>query len=312
MIDICLATYNGEKYIRNQLDSIIKQTYENWHLYIRDDGSLDNTFYIIKEYKNRYKDKITIIKDEKGRLGCIQNFNEILKYTKANYLAFCDQDDIWCEDKLEKQIKLMEEEEKKSKKGILIYTDFSYIDKNKNVLLVSNYKTRNKNHKVYNSNIIYALFFGNAVGCTMFFNRKLLNLSGNIPEEYDLGHDKWFLYIAILNGRVCFLDKVMVFHRVHEKNMGGKKLKKINISGKKIINKNFIHKRVRTAFILNKYKINSEKIPNKEIHLVRKLSKLEELSFMKRNEFYFKSNLFKLPFIYSVYLYINIIFYNKF
>lgn len=315
MIDICLATYNGELYLREQLDSIINQTFRKWHLYIRDDGSSDNTISIIRDYKKKHKDKISIISDRKGRLGFIQNFNEILEYTKENYVAFCDQDDIWAPEKLEMQFSLMRKEESKSKDGILIYTDFSYIDKNNNIVCSSFYKKRKKNHKKDNSKIISAIFFGIAVGCTLLFNRKILKLSENIPNKFILGHDRWILYIALLNGRLCFLDKVTVLHRIHANNVGGKKIKKLkdrNIGN--IINFNMIYKRVNAAYLLlNRQRtICSKKSSNKDIYLLRELSNLNNMSLVKRSKFFIKSNLFTKNYLLSIYLYVNIILYNKF
>ena len=101
-VDILLATYNGERFLQKQIDSILQQTYSNFTIYIRDDGSKDGTIKIIKDYAQKYPNKILFIEDILGNLGVTQNFNELMKYSSANYIAFSDQDDIWLPQKIEK------------------------------------------------------------------------------------------------------------------------------------------------------------------------------------------------------------------
>ena len=102
-IEILMATYNGEKYIREQIDSIISQTYSNWTLLIRDDVSKDDTVKIIKEYEKKDK-RIKLLEDNKGNLGFVKNFEELLKNSSEDFIMFSDQDDYWLEDKIEKYI----------------------------------------------------------------------------------------------------------------------------------------------------------------------------------------------------------------
>jgi len=100
-VDILMATYNGEKYIKNQLLSLQQQTFSDWNLLIRDDGSTDNTLDIIQEFK-KHDSRIKIIETDgvKGR-GPGRNFLELTKCSLSKYVIFCDQDDIWFEKKLE-------------------------------------------------------------------------------------------------------------------------------------------------------------------------------------------------------------------
>ena len=100
MVDILMATYNGGKYIAEQIDSILNQNYNDWKLYIRDDGSKDNTVNIVKEYIEKYPDKIILIEDGRRNLGPKLNFGELLKISKSEYCMFCDHDDVWMEDKV--------------------------------------------------------------------------------------------------------------------------------------------------------------------------------------------------------------------
>ena len=107
---ILMATYNGQKYLKCQLDSIIQQTYRNWQLIIRDDCSKDNTVKIIQEYEKK-DDRIKVIDNEGKNLGAIGNFFELIKKAPdASYYAFSDQDDYWHEDKIEKAVERTDEQ----------------------------------------------------------------------------------------------------------------------------------------------------------------------------------------------------------
>ena len=98
-IEILMATYNGEKYIGEQINSIINQTYTNWNLLIRDDGSKDKTLNIIKKYE-KMDNRIILIRDNKDNLGFVKNFEELLKISSSELIMFSDQDDVWKKDKI--------------------------------------------------------------------------------------------------------------------------------------------------------------------------------------------------------------------
>ena len=107
-VHILLASYNGGKYIREQLDSLLAQTYPNISIYIRDDGSTDNTVSIIQDYiaGNTSSKKIVLLENGGVNLGCPASFYQILKECPpADYYAFCDQDDIWYPDKIKRAVK---------------------------------------------------------------------------------------------------------------------------------------------------------------------------------------------------------------
>ena len=99
-VAILMSTYNGEKYLEEQVKSIISQDYTDWHLYIRDDGSTDNTVNLIKKIA-RDNEKITFLNENKPKnLGVTGSFMDLLANTKAQYYMFSDQDDYWLPDKI--------------------------------------------------------------------------------------------------------------------------------------------------------------------------------------------------------------------
>ena len=100
MVEILMPVYNGEKYLAEQIDSILSQSYSEWILKIRNDGSTDNSQTIIDQYCNKYPDKIKCIKEPKENIGLIKSLNILLENPIGNYLMFSDQDDIWLKDKI--------------------------------------------------------------------------------------------------------------------------------------------------------------------------------------------------------------------
>ena len=93
-IAILMATYNGAKYLREQIDSLLAQTCQDWHLFIHDDGSSDDTMSIVNQYIETHPDKITIL-DYPSQGGACKNFLSMLEQVDSSYYTFCDQDDVW-------------------------------------------------------------------------------------------------------------------------------------------------------------------------------------------------------------------------
>ena len=109
-VTILMATYNGASYIKNQILSLQQQKHRNWQLYIQDDGSKDRTVAIIKEMM-LFDSRIHLIDNGPSGKGAGKNFISLVKYSNSYYTIFCDQDDIWYEDKLIRAIKTMEEKQ---------------------------------------------------------------------------------------------------------------------------------------------------------------------------------------------------------
>ena len=222
MITIIMATYNGSKYLKAQLDSIINQSYKNWRLVIRDDGSSDNTLAILYEYKAK-DNRIDVIIDSKSNLGVTLNFAELMEYCKdSKYLMFSDQDDVWLSNKIEDTNKLMKDTEQKYGQDIplLVYAGLQLVDENLNYLTVpDNIKNCfNSNESRINLNILIAENCIN--GCTMMLNNSLLRACLPIPVEAE-NHDYWVALIAVSIGRIVKLDRPCILYRQHSSNNSG-------------------------------------------------------------------------------------------
>jgi len=224
-IDVLMATYNGEKYIDSQIQSLLNQTHQNFCLYICDDHSKDNTKAIIEKYANDYPEKIKIIVSEKN-LGAIQNFSFLMSQSKADYVMFADQDDLWINDKIEKSLAKMKHLEKVHGKELplLVHTDLTVVDQNLKVLGKSfwNY-THLKPFLFHTTNRF--LVQNVVTGCTMMLNRKLCQLSLPVPNEA-LMHDWWIALTASTFGKIGIINEPTILYRQHGSNtLGAKKFK---------------------------------------------------------------------------------------
>ncbi len=220
---ILLACYNGEKFICAQLDSILNQTYKNWKLIIRDDASADATPLIIEEYCSKFSDKIFILKDSSGNLGSVLNFNALIKYAKSlnedAYIMFCDQDDVWLNNKIEITLNEMIRFEQKSNnsKPLLVYTNFSYVDEKLNeIRSKKNYSAT----KVADLGLRHLIIQNPVYGCTMMINLQLLKIIDHIPLVAE-NYDHWIALVASAFGEIIYLEKKTVLYRQHGKNISG-------------------------------------------------------------------------------------------
>lgn len=182
LIDILLPTYNGAKYIRVLLDSLLAQTHTNWHLFIRDDNSKDDTLAIVKEYMELHSDKITLLDNEGKNIGINSGFSTLLSISTAPYACFCDQDDQWMEDKLEVSLEAMQIlEQQLPEKPCLVFSDLCVVDENLKVIALSKWK-KDKLKPHYNT--LPKLLVQNMInGCVMMMNRKLVEIAHPVPKD---------------------------------------------------------------------------------------------------------------------------------
>ena len=211
-IDILLATYNGSKYLHEQLDSILSQSYENINVIIRDDGSSDNTVMIIEEYEKK-DSRVRLLSDNLGNLGFVRNFEELMKNSTSEYLMFSDQDDIWYNNKVEtsyKRIKAIEEKNGKSC-PILVHTNSK----------IMNYETRTKSLFISdcakNSSFENSFFNFFVQGSTMLINGSLKREALPFSKEVYL-HDRYLHLIAEFIGIRSYIDVPTMDYRQHSNN----------------------------------------------------------------------------------------------
>lgn len=216
-IGIIMATYNGEKYLKEQIESILSNTCTEWHLSIYDDGSTDHTFSIIKEYEKKYPDKITGYKN-KENLGVKHNFLNAIKNEAYEYVMFCDQDDVWLPDKIGITYqKMLEAQNKNPSIPITIFTDAKLVDEKLNVLYNSYFRTSNLDVKKVD--LSHILMENKLIGCTVMINKEVIqNLK--IPVSLRM-HDWWIAILTSSFGKIEFLDQPTILYRQHAANVIG-------------------------------------------------------------------------------------------
>lgn len=178
-ISVCMATYNGEKFIQQQIDSILEQLSDNDELIISDDGSIDDTISIIK----KYTDKRVFLYNNNNLNGVAHNFENALKYATGDFIFLSDQDDIWEKNKISCVVKELANYDCVLHNAHLINANGDFLNSD----LFSIYKTR----KGYVKN----LFRNTFVGCCMAFKRDLLKIILPIPKEITM-HDMWIALLA--------------------------------------------------------------------------------------------------------------------
>lgn len=217
MVSIVMATYNGEKFLRQQLDSILKQTYQHFELIVVDDGSLDNTLSILEEYI-ALDDRIHVFPAEKN-LGVVKNFERGLKLAKGEYIALSDQDDIFRRDKIELMVNTL----KANPKRDLVMSDLSLIDADGNQIALSMWRYANLKPK--QGKPFYRLLYRNfATGCAMMIRRRLLEFAIPFPPNC-IVHDWWLAVVAASSkaGGICLIDEQLTAYRQHSLNVLGAK-----------------------------------------------------------------------------------------
>ena len=224
LVSIVMATYNGEKYIQQQLDSIINQTYRNLEIVICDDMSKDKTIAIIKEYQK--KDSRIKLYINETNLGFKRNFEKAILLSRGDFIALSDQDDIWHYDKIKVLVANLG-------KYSLIHSACSLIDENAKEISPLWMKPDDLQYS------FEKLIFGTTItGCTALFRKELLKDFFPIPsgEKY---HDWWLGLLATKLNGIVYCDKVLVKYRQHESQDTGAKLENI-ISKMARYNKSFL------------------------------------------------------------------------
>lgn len=219
-IDILLSTYNGGAYLEELLRSLCDQSFSGWRLIVRDDGSVDNTLEILHSFREKEKDKTWILEDDHRHLGPKESFEVLLHASTANYIMFCDQDDVWMKDKIQRTFDKMKElEQEEVKIPVLVFSDLTVADENLNVIHPSLWKYTKVNPR--NINNVYRLLINNpVVGCTVMINKAMKSFALPIPQNA-LMHDWWIALKIAGKGRVGYLEKSTIWYRLHGQNNVG-------------------------------------------------------------------------------------------
>jgi glycosyltransferase involved in cell wall biosynthesis len=212
-VNILLSTFNGERFLVEQLESILSQTYKNVVIHVRDDGSSDRTREILSNYAFEYPQYLKV--DFGNNLGVIKSFFELLcnSDSKCDYFAFCDQDDVWKKDKISNAIAAIEDY---SSHPAMYCSNYYLVDENLNIIRCK--KKNDVKPSFYN-----ALVENIATGCTIVINKHARELIAKQVPKKALMHDWWFYLVVSAFGAVIYDSNESMFYRQHSSNVVGVK-----------------------------------------------------------------------------------------
>lgn len=220
---ILMSTHNGAHYLHEQIESVLRQNYKEWRLIIRDDGSVDATREVIKEYTRKYSGKISLFSDAEGNIGVTQSMLRLLECCDAGYIMFCDQDDVWLPDKIKITLDRMKDIE--STYGVdapgLVHTNLKVSDKDLNIVSESFWKYQRLDPG--KGTTLNRLLVQNTVtGCTVMINKALKDKIKFFPEGVII-YDWWLSLIAAALGRIAYVSGPTLLYRQHNGNTIGAK-----------------------------------------------------------------------------------------
>lgn len=221
-IAVLLSTYNSTLYLRELLNSIISQTYEEWELYIRDDMSTDETVDIINEYTK--KDRRVHLLYDNEKQGPLHSFMWLLKQVEAKFYMFCDHDDVWLPNKIEETYNKMIEQKDIEQTPVIVCADLKLVDRHLNIIAESYWRYNNYKEHMFNDRL-YHLFYNNIPGCSMMVNKAARDAALPYPHN-TIMHDYWMVIATLWNkGKVVRVEQPLILYRQHGDNTigGGKK-----------------------------------------------------------------------------------------
>ncbi|MFS6415156.1 glycosyltransferase family 2 protein [Streptococcus agalactiae] len=297
-VNILMATYNGEKFLAQQIESIQKQTFKEWNLLIRDDGSSDKTCDIIRNFTAKDSRIRFINENEHHNLGVIKSFFTLVNYEVADFYFFSDQDDVWLPEKL--SVSLEAAKHKASDVPLLVYTDLKVVNQELNILQDS--MIRAQSHHA-NTTLLPELTENTVTGGTMMINHALAEkwfTSNDI-----LMHD-WFLaLLAASLGEIIYLDLPTQLYRQHDNNVLGartmdKRFKILREGPKSIFTRywKLIHDSQKQAsLIVDKY---GDIMTANDLELIKCFIKIDKQPFMTRLRWLWKYGYSKNQFKHQV------------
>lgn len=290
-ITVLLATYNGSKYVRQMIDSVLTQDYDAVHLVLSDDGSTDDTAEILEEYACKYPDKVTHYRSGMRFGNAQDHFMHLLQqFHETPYIMFCDQDDYWHPDKIRKTYAKMKEIERAGMPA-MVHTDLRVVDGSLKLMDPSfmHFSKLRGDRLELNQLLVQNV----VTGCTMMLNRTLAELAcHHLPKDNILMHDWWLALLTASCGTISYLDEPTIDYRQHGNNsVGAKKARSLSQILSKLSN-NKIRTRMKNSFCQAEAFLEcyGSDLSSKEAALIRAYAKLKDANWLQRKFAYMKHN----------------------
>ena len=213
-VNILMSTYNGQQFLAEQIRSIQEQSYTDWTLFIRDDGSSDNTKEILKDFE-RQDSRIHIIDSDKSdNLGVIKSFHKLVNHDRADYYFFSDQDDVWLPNKLE--LSLKEVQNYLADLPLMVYMDLKVVNQDLEIMTESMVKSQSHHA---NTELVQELTENTVTGGVAMINHALAEM-WQVTDDI-LMHDWYLALLASAFGNLVFIDQPGELYRQHSDNVLG-------------------------------------------------------------------------------------------
>lgn len=297
-IAILMATYNGEKYISEQIESLLEQTYDEWELFVHDDGSTDDTIAYIDSYIRKYPGKIHLL-DGKSTGGAKYNFFYLFSQVQAPYYMTCDQDDVWMKNKVELTYKKIQEIEKSNQseqqKPYLVYTELRVVDEGLETIseTMSEYQALDCHRR----DIKQFLLQNSVTGCTMMVNRTLRDKMLAIKNiDNTIMHDWWAALVAAQFGETAFIDEPTILYRQHGDNsLGALEINRLSYIIRRVWQRKQMQESLRLGRMQAQEFATVYNLPKDSVAV--RYAQLEGKSKRERQKFYKDNNMYKTGFM---------------
>jgi len=220
-VEVLLATYNGERFLREQVESILSQSYARLRVLARDDASSDGTVELLAGYAERWPKRFRVMEAGEATGSAKGNFLRLMRAATGEYICFADQDDVWLPDKVRLSVEAMRglEERHGRETPLLVFTDLRVMDEELRMISESMWAWSGVDPR--NAHRLERLLGQNVVtGCTAMMNRPMLELARRIPEAATM-HDRWIGLLAASMGAVEVVREGTVLYRQHGANVIG-------------------------------------------------------------------------------------------
>ena len=213
-VNILMSTYNGQQFLAEQIRSIQEQSYTDWTLFIRDDGSSDNTKEILKDFEHQDSRIHLIDNDKSDNLGVIKSFHKLVNHDRADYYFFSDQDDVWLPNKLE--LSLKEAQNYLADLPLMVYMDLKVV--NQDLKIMTESMVKSQSHHA-NTELVQELTENTVTGGVAMINHALAEMWQETDDI--LMHDWYLALLASAFGNLVFIDQPGELYRQHSDNVLG-------------------------------------------------------------------------------------------
>jgi len=285
MISILMATYNGQSYIARQIESILRQSCQDFVLYINDDASTDNTFHIAHKFASEFPEKIKISQNAENSGSAKYNFIDMMIAHKSDYVMLCDQDDVWLPDKIELTLAEMRRMESKysSDTPILVHTDLRVVSEDLNRVISPSFKEA-MNADYSRTKLRDQIIQNTLTGCTVMYNRSLAGLIDKKPG-FMIMHDWWLMLIAAAFGQISSLDAQTLLYRQHGENaIGAKDVRKLTYKINKLRQYEDVKRALSETYLQAKSFLDTykSKLTSEQIELLETYCRIPQMPKVKR------------------------------